>query len=309
MGKEPARAHADEMRKMIDRYFTDYFTTIKLIQIDEVKVQKFLVYLKTGKKLSGGTVNHARNVAFVALRYAKRNRVIKHFDFEAVLRAGDKAAERGILERKEVETLFKAEWRDPRSRLITLIASQTGMRISEIRGLRVFNIHEDRINVDCSWSRRNGGFAPTKNREKRTIPILPELYAEISGFMKEYCIDNRLDNLIFSGDSQDKPYANEQIEKDFKKALRSIGITEEERKERGIVFHSWRHYCAKNLAEVTNRAIGMAILGHKTSRMFDHYASHVDKETFVKMSEAIAEGNKAVGRGKEPIRFSQQATC
>jgi integrase len=126
--------------------------------------------------------------------------------------------------------------------------------------------------------------------------------------MKEYGIDSRLDNLIFTGDSQDKPYANEQIEKDFKKALRSIGITEEERKERGIVFHSWRHYCAKNLAEVTNRAIGMAILGHKTSRMFDHYASHVDQETFVKMSKAIAEGNKAVGKGKEPIRFSQQMT-
>jgi len=31
----------------------------------------------------------------------------------------------------------------------------------------------------------------------------------------------------------------------------------------------------------------MKILGHKTSRIFDHYASHVDKETFDQMTSAL----------------------
>jgi hypothetical protein len=37
---------------------------------------------------------------------------------------------------------------------------------------------------------------------------------------------------------------------------------------------------AKNLVEKgANKAIGMKILGQKTSRVFDKYASHFDKET------------------------------
>jgi hypothetical protein len=42
----------------------------------------------------------------------------------------------------------------------------------------------------------------------------------------------------------------------------------------------------------------MAILGHKTSSMFDHYADYADKETFDKMTEAIAQGLKP-GAGEQ----------
>jgi integrase len=129
MGKEPKRRHAQEMQTLVDRYFDVYFGAIPLAVIDEVKFQKFLVYLQIEKKLSGATVNLARNAAFVALRYAKRNKIIKYFDFDAVLRAGGKPKERGILKREEVEKLFALEWRAPRSRLVNLIASQTGMRM------------------------------------------------------------------------------------------------------------------------------------------------------------------------------------
>jgi integrase len=85
--------------------------------------------------------------------------------------------------------------------------------------------------------------------------------------------------------------------------LEKIGIDGETRKERGIVFHSWRHLLAKNLAEnCVNKAIGMKILGHKTSRIFDHYASHVDKETFRQMVGALEKVLKPE-IPKEPITF------
>jgi integrase len=89
--------------------------------------------------------------------------------------------------------------------------------------------------------------------------------------------------------------------------FRRIGISDEERRERNIVFHSWRHYCAKNLAQVTNRAIGMAILGHKTSVMFDHYAAHVDKETFAKMGEAIQQRLTPCSEERKELRFPKKA--
>jgi len=53
-----------------------------------------------------------------------------------------------------------------------------------------------------------------------------------------------------------------------------------------------------------NKAIGMRILGQKTSRIFDHYASHVDKETFDQMTKVI-EMVTQEGTQKEPIPFKE----
>jgi hypothetical protein len=47
----------------------------------------------------------------------------------------------------------------------------------------------------------------------------------------------------------------------------------------------------------------VAILGHKTSSMFDHYADHADKETFNKMTEAIEQGLKPGVGEEKPIPF------
>jgi integrase len=66
---------------------------------------------------------------------------------------------------------------------VNLIASQTAMRMGEIRALRVCDIHEDRISVEHSWSKVGGGLKCTKNREKREIPILPELYQELLAYI------------------------------------------------------------------------------------------------------------------------------
>jgi integrase len=282
--------HADEMYKQVDRYYSKYFGQTLLYQVTEEAFQNFVIYLKTEKKLAASTVNSARNVATVALHYAKRKKLIRNFDFEVVIRASGEVDERGILEREEVKKLFALEWRYPRARLINLIASQTGMRMGEIRALRICDILKDRIKVEHGWSRKEGQKS-TKNRKNREIPIMPALYEELSIYI--IGLENRfqLDSLLFPGTDPKKPYDNRQVGRELAYMLAKIGIDDKKRKERGIVFHSWRHYAAKNIAEVTtNRAIGMAILGHKTSRLFDKYAAHVDKETFKKMTKAIKQG-------------------
>jgi integrase len=303
LGKQPHRRYAKDMQDIVIRYFEGYYENILLCQITEENLQDFLINLRINKGLAADTVNKARNAACIALRYAKRKNIIKSFNFDAVLRASGEIKERGILEREEVESIFAAEWRDPRSRLVCLIASQTGMRMGEIQALRFCDIHEKKIDVIHSWSKIDGGLKSTKNKERRQVPILPELYNELERYIKKYHKIYKVNSLLFSGSIEDIPYDNKQIKKDFFKALRDIGISEKERKDRNIVFHSWRHYCAKNLAQVTNRAIGMAILGHKTSAMFDHYAGHVDKETFDKMTQAIEEGLKPGSKEKKPLPF------
>jgi integrase len=302
MGKEPHIEHAQEMQKAVKRYYLPYFENKLLCQIDEESLQKFIVYLKIDKKLSASTVNSARNVAFVALRHAKRKKLIQQFDFDAVLRAGGKPKERGILEKEEVDKLLSLEWPSPRTRLAVLIAAKTGMRMGEVRALRVCDIHENRISVNHSWGKKSK-LKCTKNQEVRDIPILPALHEEIMAYIRQFELFN-LDSFLLPGDKPEIPYNNRQIGKDFNKMLGEIGIDEETRKERGIVFHSWRHLLAKNLAEKgTNKAIGMKILGHKTSRIFDHYAAHVDKETFRQMMGAMEKVQKPETVTREPLPF------
>jgi len=286
MGKEPQPDHALEMQRAVKRYYKPYFQDKLLCHIDGDALQQFIIYLKLDKKLAASTVNSARNVAIKALRFAKRKKLIKYFDFDNVLRAGGKSKERGVLEKKETDKLFKIEWSNSKSRMAALIAYHTGMRLGEVRALRVCDIHDKHISVMHSWSHKNV-MKCTKNKESRDIPILQCLYKEIMTYIRQMKLFNQ-NSLLLPGNNPVIAFDSAQIRKDFKKMLKLVGIDEATRRNRVIVFHSFRHLLAKNLAEKgTNKAIGMKILGHKTSRIFDHYASHFDQETFNQMSEAI----------------------
>jgi integrase len=301
MGKEPHAEHALDMQRIVERYYRPYFQSKLLCQIDEESLQAFLVYLKTQKHLAASTVNSARNASIKALRYSKRKRIIKHFDFDIILRAGGKAAKRGTLEKEEVDKLFSLEWPSIRARIAALIAYYTGMRMGEIRALRICDVHPDKISVKHSWGRISKQKS-TKNQEIRNIPILPILYEEIMAYIKEMDL-NRIDGLLIPAKNPENPYDYRRIEKEFYRMLEKIGIDEKTRMEKNIVFHSFRHLLAKNLVENgTNKTIAMKILGHKTAHIFDMYADHVDKETFNQMAKAIENVSKNE-TPKEPIPF------
>jgi len=287
MGKEPQPEHAFEMQRAVKRYYQPYFQNKLLCQINGNSLQKFIVHLKIDKNLAASTVNSARNTAIKALRYAVRMKYIRHFDFDYVLPAGGKPKERGILNKTEAEKLFNQKWDCIKSRLITFINYHTGMRLGEIRALRICDIHEKKIDVIYSWSSKKNRQKSIKNGEARYIPILPYLYKEIVDYIKQEKY-YKLDSLLFPGKKPDIPFDSVQIRKNFHKMLEKIGIDEETRKKRGIVLHSFRHLLAKDLVEKgVNKAIGMKILGQKTGWVFDHYASHVDKETFNQMAMAM----------------------
>jgi integrase len=80
------------------------------------------------------------------------------------------------------------------------------------------------------------------------------------------------------------------LKKGLYKALEDIGISNEERLERNIVFHSWRHRYAAKMADLVDaRSLGLAT-GHKTPAMLEHYAAHVNEQHFnnVKRASEVA---------------------
>jgi len=148
-GKQPMKSHPLEMKGIINRYYRLYFKQLLLCEITEEKITEFLVYLRTEKShiknankkpkigLAASTVKQARNAAIVPLRFAKRKKIIKTFDFDAVIKPNGDYVERGILSPDQVDALFNLKWRSIKAYLICKIASQTAMRIGEILVLRV----------------------------------------------------------------------------------------------------------------------------------------------------------------------------
>ena len=57
--------------------------------------------------------------------------------------------------------------------------------------------------------------------------------------------------------------------------------------QRGICFHSWRHYYAKHLADkIELRKVQLAT-GHKSGIMAEHYANHAGEKDFAELSSAV----------------------
>ena len=92
------------------------------------------------------------------------------------------------------------------------------------------------------------------------------------------------DDFVFSNNDVKKPLARFKIYEQFSKALANIGITEEERKNRHISFHSWRHTFASRLANANLPEVYIRRLtGHSSKQILDTY-SHIQME---KLKEAI----------------------
>ena len=167
-------------------------------------------------------------------------------------------------------------WSDIRVKAASMLSVCSGMRIGEILALRKCDIDEKYIYVNHSWGAMFGLTAP-KNGFTRKIPLYPEIKEILTELINSnpheefYKTDNAY---IFWGISNLRPASDDLIRKGFYKALTTIGISEEERRKRNIVFHSWRHYHATELTSRCSEHSAQVVLGHLTPLMTKHYSNH-----------------------------------
>ena len=78
--------------------------------------------------------------------------------------------------------------------------------------------------------------------------------------------------MLFSIKTADQPVAENLMSSSLFKAMRQIGITYQQRRDRNITFHSWRHWFNSLLinAKVPLQKI-QAMTGHLTNEMTQHY--------------------------------------
>jgi integrase len=182
-----------------------------------------------------------------------------------------------ILTPGEAKKLFPPRWETLWTNYLAFsvnrLAACTGMRIGELLGLKTGYVFEDYIHVRAQYT-EDGEYTETKTHDTREIPIT----ALIRGWLEDLMARNA-DGYLFSGDGGRTPVRREEVYKDFYAALNRIGISEEERKERRISLHGWRHFFNTTLrmADVADSKV-KAVAGHKSQRMNDRYTHFNPKE-------------------------------
>ncbi len=171
---------------------------------------------------------------------------------------------------------------DKRVYLATAIGINTGMRQGEILALRECDVvlpAEDSeeqfaiIQIEHSFSKYDG-FKSTKSNTPRKNVIPLWLANELIEFAHTNPHkDPQGKNLIFYADNNpDCPIFGTTILKWFYRELERIGISEQERKERHIVFHSLRHCYISKLRDMQVAEEQIRLLtGHTDIAMTDRY--------------------------------------
>jgi len=142
--------------------------------------------------------------------------------------------------------------------LLVLLALTTGMRRGEILGLRW---------VDVDLKRRQAVLNKTKNRERRSVPLMPRVVELLEVHAKVRRLDTLL---VFPQPGKDRAIDPAHW---FELALKAAKVAE-------FRFHDLRHTAASYLAMsgATPPEIA-AVLGHKTLAMVKRYAHLSDAHT------------------------------
>jgi len=266
-GRGVGKNHLENLQAYIRNYLLPYFGSQSLRRITSLQVEEFTQEL-LGMNLSTSTVNHILTTLKIILREAFRKQYIQQLP--VIDRVAQRHRIRGVLSVEEARAFFNEPWEDPRLEAIHLLAATTGMRLGEIRGLQRKSVHPGYLEVRTSWE-KGQGLKGTKTGRPRIVP-LPERTEQALRRVMEISPYQDPEDLVFFGRFRHSPLDHKMIEKSLWERLSAIGISAEERIQRGLCFHSWRHFFNSLLI---NHRIPIPkvqrIVGHTTDRMTEVY--------------------------------------
>jgi integrase len=271
-------------RSYTENQILPFLGDLRLDMISEVEIENWLTGFE-GRGLSNGTANNAYKMLSVMLGYACKQKIIGSNPCCLVEKLESDGREIKILTPEEVRGLFPARWSDVwedyTCYVVNKVAACTGMRIGEIMGLRSEFVHEGYLEV-CRQYSQTAGYSDVKTHRPRVVPVHRVVEDDLRRLVKK----NGEGFVFVSKPGDVKPMCRDTVIKGFKRALGAIGIGEEQRKERNLTFHGWRHFFNTYLlTENVSDAKVMAVTGHLTEKNKRRY-THFDAAKFYEVTEA-----------------------
>jgi integrase len=219
---------------------------------------------------SGRVINIAMQAMRVPVRRAFGDDIIPTDPFAGVPRAAHKEKRRGILTPEEIKRLVETPVTDPRSRLAMYLPLYCSMRMGEVRGLQWGDISDGVIHICHNWQEgeKNKG---CKCGSEGYVPM-PRVVAELLNQVHTIAPLTGQNDFVMSMRPY-HPISREYLREALCHELLKIGIDEEQRIARNIVYHSLRHsfVTACRIAGLSDFET-MVLSRHHDVRMLERYS-------------------------------------
>ena len=277
-----SKALAKTNRQNTEKYLLPSFGSCVLEEISPSMVKTWLRGVPSRFSVKPQTANKQLTMLRQILDVAVEEQLIKTNPARSVKPLIPKKGNRGCFTPEQVKALFKDPWTNRYIELMCRLASVTGMRLGEIRGLCFDQVKKDHIVLDRSWA-KNEGLKTTKSGRPRIVPIpidiskalkaLPHMgdiiftlngEKPLDGTSVRYALQKRMDEL--NGRKPDKEKGTTGLMFDYLN------------KKEPLTFHSFRHFMNSRLlaAGIQGETI-RAMIGHEDESMTDLYA-HLSSE-------------------------------
>lgn len=272
------RRYVHSAQRILDNHILPYFGAMDLREIEAYAIEKWLDVLFE-KGLSQSSVTLYLVILKIMFKEAMRRKIIKNNPAADVAPLKKEIVKRGVLNHEEVKSLFDIKkkdeiWYDDISYYANLLAACTGMRMGEVLAVRGECLYEDYILVDKQY-KLNDGLSATKTNYVREVVIPEDLMDELKAMSEA-----NSGGFVFSKNSGKEPVGQSKIRSALNSALGEIEIDEQQRSERKLCFHSWRHYL-NTMMRSNNISDGKlrAMVGHSSAAMTEHY-THFKSDDF-----------------------------
>src|SRR5271166_5137345 len=227
--------------------------------IDAPLVGEFLDHLEKQRKNSERT----RNARLTAIRSLYRYAALRHSEYaaviERVLAIPTKRYDRKLvtfLEEPELKTLLatpaRTTWTGRRDYALFVLAAQTGLRVSELIGLRRSDVH---LGVGAHIS------CMGKGRKLRVTPLTSQLVGVLRTWLSER--GGQADDPLFPTRSG-CPLSRDAIERRLAGYLRTASVHSPSLAQKNVTMHVLRHTAAMRLLRAGIETSVIALwLGHE----------------------------------------------
>ncbi|MDR0758644.1 MAG: site-specific integrase [Treponema sp.] len=281
--------HALTNRQMVKNKLAPFpgFQGVTLSGLTKPLIRQWKIWL-AWQGYSGRTINGAMAALRVPVRRAFGDDLIPFDPFVGVPRAPHQEKLRGILRPAEIKKLLETPVTDPRSRLAVYLALYCSMRMGEVRGLQWGDIADGVIHICHNWQEIEG-LKGCKQGSEGYVPM-PRIVADLVNEVHAKAPLTGPGDFVMA----QRPYhpvSREFLWKALRTELASIGIMEEERKKRNIVYHSLRHsfVTACRVAGLTDFET-MTLSRHHDVKMLHRYTHGQEAINLTEMRAKIEGG-------------------
>ncbi len=277
------RTYANTLAGNLKNHIMPRFGEFRFQEITPQRIEAWLFDLHAdGYKPN--SIKHIYQALRNVLSEAERFGIISSNPCDKVRKPRGKRTRKGIFTIDEArkllsETTIEKVWGPGKAGLlhytINLVAEGAGLRTCELQAFRVGKIDFENklVTINEIWERSHGFKKETKTEySERTVPLSSHMIIYLKKLIPDSVESN---HVIFSGKKAGMPIGHTAIGDYFRRACRNVGI--HDRAERGITFHSWRHFF--NTYLITKGVpipTVMGALGHTSEEMAYSNYYHID---------------------------------